>query len=202
MSDLHILQSASSRNHTLRLFVSNGEDGREYDDGSFQLFVHHYDGHVMWNGTIEYQVTIPDLAVRDYGFDAPVIVGEPNLVLVTVENRGDGWSRETMVVLVRESNGEEINRTKVPKLAPGGKVSVPMDFILEASRDFFGITVDPDDDVNEAGDGDNSRRFGVTGMVTGPGTPSPAFSFLLGFLIMLALTVGAFGAYHLWKSRT
>ena len=77
-----------------------------------------------------------------------------------------------------------------------------MDFILEASRDFFVITVDPDDDVNEAGDGDNSRRFGVTGMVTGPGTPSPAFSFLLGFLIMLALTVGAFGAYHLWKSRT
>ncbi len=200
MSDLHIVQSGEINNHTFRLFIYPPDAG-PMDDGSFQMTVLHYNGHTLWNGTVEYSVVYPDLSIVGYEFDAPVRRGEQNVMFVAVENRGDGTSPATSIVLISEVMGEELNMTDVPELAPGGSIVLPLGFRLTAEEDIFVVEVDPHHEVYEHGYGPNSINMTVSDPAEPPEGPGPTSSFLLGLLLVLGLSGMGYVAYRLVRRR-
>ncbi len=200
-NDLHLLETGATRNHTFRLFVQSPEDGEPLDDGSFQLFVLHYDGYTLWDGAVGYSVVYPDLAIVGYDFDAPVRRGEANIMFVAVENRGDGTSPASSIVLIRELTGEELNMTDVPELAPGGSIVLPLGFRLTAEEDTFAVEVDPHREVYEHGYGPNSINMTVSDPAEPPEGPGPTSSFLLGLMLVLGLSTLGYVTYRLVSRR-
>jgi hypothetical protein len=106
------------------------------------------------------QSGLPDLDIVDVSGNLDLTVGEPLALLVTVRNHGPGATDKP--ALVRLALGEGVvTESYAPPLPPGGQVVVAVSlsdvFGQEAQLD-VAIAVDPDDEISEAFEDNNTVR--------------------------------------------
>jgi subtilase family serine protease len=104
------------------------------------------------------QSGLPDLDIVNVSGNLDLAVGEPLALLVTVRNHGPGATDKP--ALVRLTLGEGVaTESYAPPLPAGGQVVVAVSlsdaFSREAELD-VGISVDPDDEINEAFEDNNT----------------------------------------------
>lgn len=114
------------------------------------------------------QSSLPDLDIVDVSGNLDLAVGEPLALLVTVRNHGPGATDKPALVRLALGLGVAAE-SYAPPLPAGGQVVVAVSlsdaFSQEAELD-VGIAVDPDDEIREAFEDNNSASVRLT--VTSP----------------------------------